>query len=382
MGVEVVVESCELRVESCEKESGKEQEGSAGARPCQQPAERRSIGAPVGAYGEQIKELNTTSRHPIPDTQKILITGAGGFIGRNLCPMLEREGFSVRRAVRKPLDADSVQIRDIGADTDWSAALGGMDAVVHLAARVHVLRECASEPSELFRQVNVEATRRLAEQAAAAGVKRFVFVSTIGVHGVKTEGKGFCEADTPHPLNQYALSKLEAEKALKKVAEETGLEVVIIRPPLVYGAGVKANFLMLLSVVKHGLPLPLASIRNKRDMVYVGNLSDAIRACLTHPAAVGQTFVVADGEAVSTPELIRHIAQAMGKKPLLFPFPESLLRFGGWMVGRCDMVHRLVSSLEVDSKKIRETLDWKPPFSFDDGLAATMQWYQGEENNL
>lgn len=312
-------------------------------------------------------------------SKRVLVTGAGGFIGRNLCPVLEEHGWHVRRVVRRPLALDAVQINDIGPDTDWSEALSGMDAVVHLAARVHVLREQAREPRERFRQVNVDATRRLAQQAAAAGAKRFIFISTIGVHGVKTEGRGFKETDAPNPLNDYALSKLQAEDALRQVAQETGLEVVVIRPPLVYGPGVKANFLMLLGVVRRGLPLPLASIRNKRDMIYVGNLSDAILTCLSHPAAAGETFLVDDGDTVSTPDLIRRIARAMGKHPLLLPFPVGLLRFGGVLLGKCDMVNRLVSSLEVDSAHIRETLDWKPPYAFDDALAATIAWYISEK---
>lgn len=334
----------------------------------------------VPGFGFQVSgEKAPDTRHPTPNTSKILVTGAGGFIGRNLCPLLQQRGFFVRRAVRRPLDAQAVLLGDMGQDTDWKEALQGMDAVVHLAARVHVLRERADEPAERFRQVNVDATLRLARQAVQMGVKRFVFVSTIGVHGVKTEGKGFSEYDTPNPRNEYSLSKWQAEQELKKLAQETGLEVVVVRPPLVYGPGVKANFLMLLAVVRRGLPLPLASIHNRRDMVYVGNLSDAIRLCLTHPAAVGRTFVVADGEAVSTPELIRRIARIMGRKLWLLPCPVALLRLGAWLLGRSDMVHRLVSSLEVDSTKIRETLDWTPPYTFDDGLKATIDWYITEQ---
>jgi nucleoside-diphosphate-sugar epimerase len=307
--------------------------------------------------------------------QNLLITGAGGFIGRSLCPMLEQSGFYVRRAVRHPLGGNAVHIHDIATQTDWRAALEGMDAVVHLAARVHVLREQAEEPRALFRQVNVDATRRIAQQAAEAGVRRFVFISTIGVHGVRTEGRGFTETDAPHPRNEYARSKLEAEYALREVARETELEVVILRPPLVYGSGVKANFLRLLHAVHRGVPLPLAGIRNRRDMVYVGNLADAIRASLSHPEAAGATFLVADGEAVSTPELIRHLARCMGKNPRLFPLPESLLRLCGALTGKSDSVHRLVSSLEVDASHLRRTLDWQPPYALHDGLMATAEWF-------
>lgn len=305
----------------------------------------------------------------VGENRRVLVTGAGGFIGRNLCPVLERAGWRVRPVTER-----------IGHDTDWGEALAGVDAVVHLAARVHVLREQADEPQERFRHINRDATRHLAEQAAAAGVRRFVFISTIGVHGVKTEGRGFRETDAPNPQNAYALSKREAEDALKKVEADTGLEVVILRPPLVYGPGVKANFRMLLDVVRRGIPLPLASICNKRDMVYVGNLADAVRVCLTHAAAAGEVFLVDDDDTVSTPDLIRRIARAMGKTPRLFPFPVALLRLGGWLSGRGDMVNRLVSSLEVDSAHIRGTLGWTPPYGFDDGLLETVRWYDLSEH--
>ncbi len=310
-------------------------------------------------------------------SKRVLVTGAGGFIGRNLCPVLESSGWHVRRITRRKASEHAMAL-EMGVDTDWSQALEGIDAVVHLAARVHVLREQASEPGERFRLVNVAATRQLAMQAAIAGVKRLVFISTIGVHGVKTEEEGFRETDVPNPLNHYALSKLEAEQALQEVARETGLEVVVIRPPLVYGPGVKANFYMLLRLVQTGLPLPMGSIRNKRDMIYVGNLSDAILQCLSHPAASGETFLVSDGKPVSTPELVRHIASGMGRNARLFPVPVKLLRFGGWVLGRCDMVHRLVSSLEVNHAHICNKLDWKPPYTFDDGICATVAWFMKE----
>lgn len=312
----------------------------------------------------------------------VLVTGANGFIGANLCPVLEQGGFSVRRAVRRDDGQPNTFATDkINGSTDWKPILDNVYAVVHLAARVHVLLEHDDVPQVRFRRTNVEASHHLAEQAAAAGVKRFVFVSTIGVHGVKTQMQGFCELDSPAPLNEYASSKLEAEQALREVSEKTGMEIVIIRPPLVYGPGVKANFLKLMQIVDKGIPLPLASIHNKRDILYVGNLADAILKALTHPKAAGEAFVVADGQPVSTPELIRAIARHLDKPARIFPFPPALLELAGRIFGKCDTVHRLAGSLEVDTTKIKRTLDWTPPHRFDDGLEATVKWYKQHVEN-
>lgn len=310
---------------------------------------------------------------------RILVTGANGFIGQHLTALLESGGYAVRRAVRKSDgQPGTVVMGRIDGNSDWREAVRDCSAVVHLAARVHVLREQDSVPLERFRRTNVEASRALAKQAAAAGVKRFIFLSTIGVHGVKTEGGGFREDDALLPVNDYAFSKVEAEMALQDVARETGMELVILRPPLVYGPRVKANFLKLMQAVERGVPLPLSAIHNKRDMLYVGNLCDAALRCLTHPAAAGEAFLVADGQPVSTPELIRGIARVMGKPARLLPFPPALLMLAGRVLGKCDMVYRLIGSLEVDTAKIQQTLDWQPPHRFDDGLKNTVDWFRSQ----
>ncbi len=310
----------------------------------------------------------------------ILVTGANGFIGQHLCALLTAQGHTVRRAVRKSDGQPNTFATDrINGNTDWREAVKGADAVVHLAARVHVLRERDDVPLARFRRTNVEATRNLALQAAAEGVKRFVFLSTIGVHGVKTEGRGFREDDPLLPVNDYAFSKVEAELVMRDITLETGMETVILRPPLVYGPGVKANFLKLMQAVEKGIPLPLGSIRNKRDMLYVGNLADAISRSITHPNAAGETFLVADGHAVSTPELIRGVGAYICRPARLLPLPPRMLSLIGRILGKCDTVYRLTGSLEVDITKIKQTLDWQPPYAFDEGLKATAEWYRSRE---
>jgi UDP-glucose 4-epimerase len=264
-----------------------------------------------------------------------------------------------------------VVIGDINSVTDWAAALAGCDAVVHLAARVHVMHDTAEDPLALYRATNTDATLNLARQAAQAGVKRFVFVSTIKVNG---EGRDapYRETDAAAPGDAYAISKWEAEQGLQRIAQETGLEVVILRPPLVYGPGVKANFRRLLDTVARGRPLPLGAIHNKRSLLYLGNFVDAIRACIEHPAAAGQTFLLDDGRPVSTPELIRAVARAMGKPARLLPVPVGVLEFTGALLGKRAAVARLTGSLHVDSSAIRSRLDWTPPYSMEAGLAATV----------
>jgi nucleoside-diphosphate-sugar epimerase len=267
---------------------------------------------------------------------KFLITGANGFVGRALCAELLRRGYSVRAAVRAAGkfagDAEPVAVGDIDGATDWSEALCGVEVVVHLAARVHVMRETGADSLAEFRRVNVEGTANLARQAAGAGVKRLVYVSSVKVNGESTAPiptlalplKGrvqnvFTETDAPSPQDPYGISKWEAEQILSRVSQETGLEVVIVRPPLVYGAGVKGNFAQMLKVLTKGIPLPLASIHNQRSLVYVGNLVDSLIACATHPAAAGQAYLVSDGEDISTPDLLRQLGAAMGHPARLFP---------------------------------------------------------------
>jgi nucleoside-diphosphate-sugar epimerase len=304
-----------------------------------------------------------------------------GFVGRACVPSLQRAGWPVRCALRAatPLVtsvAGRRAVGEIGPHTDWSSALKGIDAVVHLAARAHVMREATIDPLAAFRTVNVEGTRNLARQAAAAGVRRFVFLSSVKVNGENTAGRAFTESDPPHPEDPYGASKREAEDALRAIAAKTGLEVVILRPPLVYGPAVKANFLRMLRWVDRGVPLPLASVNNRRSLVYVGNLADVIVQCLEHTAAAGETFLVDDGEPVSTSRLLREIGQALDRPARLFPFPPELLRAGAACVGRGSDAARVLDDLVVDSQRIRTVLGWQPPFSRKDGLAATAAWFR------
>lgn len=297
-------------------------------------------------------------------------------MGRSVCESLAGAGRQVRAVVRKPgrleeIGAGCVEtaVGEIGPETKWDDALAGVDSVVHLAARVHVMDDKAVDPLAEFRQVNTAGTLHLAKQAARAGVRRLVYLSSVKVNGEATEpGRKFTAADPPAPLDPYGISKMEAEQGLAAVAAETGLEVVVIRPPLVYGPGVRANFARLVALVGRGVPLPLALVDNRRSMVALGNLVDLIITCLDHPAAAGQTFLVADGEDLSTPELIRRLARAMGRPARLWPLPISLLRLGGGLLGRSGEVERLVGSLQVDIGHTCRTLGWRPPLSVDEGL--------------
>ena len=309
---------------------------------------------------------------------RVLVTGANGFVGRALCSTLLQRAHMVRGAVRSNVDAmagkkdiELATVGSIGADTDWNTALRGCDVVVHLAARVHVMDDTSRDPFAEFREVNTFGTLNLARQAAQAGVKRFVFVSTVKVNG---EGRDepYRETDVPAPEDAYAISKWEAEQGLHRIAQETGLEVVILRPPLVYGPGVKANFQRLIQTVERGWLLPLGAIRNRRSLLFLGNFVDAIRLCTEHPAAAGQTFLLDDGEAVSTPELIRRLAHAMGRPARLIAVPVGALDFAGALLGKRAAVARLTGSLHVDSSAIRSRLGWVPPFSMEAGLAETV----------
>jgi nucleoside-diphosphate-sugar epimerase len=266
-------------------------------------------------------------------------------------------------------------VGNIGGHTDWTDAMTGVDIVVHLAARVHVMREDASDPLEAFREVNYLGTERLAEQAAEQGIKRFVYVSSIKVNGERTEGRPFTADDTPAPTDPYALSKFEAEQRLHEIGRSRGMEVVVIRPPLVYGPGVKGNFVRLMSWIDKGIPLPLDSVSNARSMISVDNLTDFLLRCLDHPKAAGQTFLVSDGAEWSTPELIRTIARHMGVKVRLFPLPIAVLDLLGRLTGSTSAVRRLCDSLEVDISKARVLLEWEPVQSPDAAIGETAKWY-------
>jgi nucleoside-diphosphate-sugar epimerase len=306
----------------------------------------------------------------------ILVTGATGFVGRAVVQRLLAEDQSRRVAVAVRRDAPKLSDRvlqhvtgDLESSTDWSAALADVSAVVHCAARVHVMADTATNPLEEFRRVNVQGTLNLARQAAAAGVRRFVFVSSIKVNGEVTQlGRPFTADDAPAPLDAYGVSKMEAEEGLRAIASQTGMEVVIIRPTLVCGPGVKANFAAMMRWLKRGVPLPLGAIHNQRSLVSLDNLVDLIVTCLTHPAAANQTFLASDGEDVSTTELLHRMGQAMGRPARLIPVPASWLKLAAAMVGKQDVAQRLCGSLQVDIEKTRRLLGWNPPLTLDQGL--------------
>lgn len=315
-------------------------------------------------------------------SHSILVTGAAGFIGSVLCQTLERAGHDVRRALRRsgdavspPLPKQPIAVGEIGPDTDWRAAMSGITCVVHLAARTHVLHETASDPLAECRRINVAGSVQLARAAAAAGVSRLVYLSSIKVNGEATREQPFTEQSPAQPGDAYGISKWEAEQALHDIAAATGLELVVLRPPLVYGPGVKGNFLALMKAVQRGLPLPLASVHNRRSLIYVGNLADAILTCVESPAAPGNTYLVSDGEDVSTPELLRLLAAALDVPARLLPCPPGLLRFGGALCGKGDAIARLTGSLQIDSAKIRRELGWQPRLSLASGLEQTARWY-------
>ena len=309
----------------------------------------------------------------------ILVTGANGFIGRALCEALTATGRQVKRAVRatRPGESGAIAVGGIGSATDWGAALEGAPCVVHLAARTHVLRETVADPLAEYRRVNVEGTLRLAQQAARAGARRLLFLSSVKVNGEATLTP-FTENDAPRPEDAYGVSKWEAEQALARAAAETGLEVVILRPPLVYGPGVKGNFLRLMNLVARGMPLPLASIDNHRSLVYVGNLVDAIIRAIDAPRAAGRTYLVSDGEDLSTPDLARAIARALGVSSRLLHCPPVVLKIGAILAGRRAELARLSASLQVDCSAMRSELDWRPRFSPESGLAETARWYHAQ----
>jgi nucleoside-diphosphate-sugar epimerase len=306
----------------------------------------------------------------------ILVTGATGFVGKAVVQRLlaEDESRCVVVAVRRDDQQWPERVLprvtgDLEPDTDWSVALGGISLVVHSAARVHVMQEAGADPLEEFRQVNVQGTLNLARQAAAASVRRFVFVSSIKVNGEATQlGRPFTADDAPAPLDAYGVSKMEAEQGLREIARQTGMEVVIIRPPLAYGPGVKANFAAMMRWLKRGVPLPLGTIHNQRSLVALDNLVDLIVTCITHPAAANQTFLVSDGEDVSTTELLRCMGQALGCPARLISVPVSWLKLASAMVGKRDVAQRLCGSLQVDISKTRRLLGWTPPLSLDEGL--------------
>jgi nucleoside-diphosphate-sugar epimerase len=309
---------------------------------------------------------------------KVLITGSTGFVGRRLHARLATEGRDLRCAVRTPSpDENSIAVGDIGPDTQWDEALHEVGTVIHTAARAHIMKDEVPDPLAEYRKVNVDGTLNLARQAAEAGVKRFIFISSIGVNGNQSTTP-FTEQDPPAPHDLYAISKYEAEQGLQQLAKETEMEVVIIRPPLVYGPNAPGNFGSLMRLVEKGLPLPLGAIHNKRSLVALDNLVDLIITCIDHPAAANQVFLAGDGEDLSTTELLRGVANAMGKPARLIPVPAGVLMLGATVLGKKAMAQRLLGSLQVDISKAREVLGWEPVVSVEEGMAMAVKMRDSE----
>ena len=304
---------------------------------------------------------------------KVLVTGSNGFVGRAVMKQLNvMNGLEALGSVRRANGLTGgmvVEMGDLNAQTDWSFTLASTDAIVHLAARVHVMNDFEADPLTAFRAVNVDGTLKLAHKAAAFGVKRFVFVSSVKVNGESTSlGRPYAEADAPNPQDAYGRSKYEAEQGLRQISAYTGMEVVIIRPPLVYGPGVKGNFAALMRAVQSGCPLPLGAVHNQRSLVALDNLVDFIVTCIIHSQAANQTFLVSDGHDLSTTELVRRLSQAAGVPARLLPVPLWALQAGAILLGKGDAVQRLCGNLQVDISKARSFLDWVPPVSVQEGL--------------
>jgi UDP-glucose 4-epimerase len=303
----------------------------------------------------------------------ILVTGATGFVGQALCADLATRGIDFRPISRLPR-AGFHTIGAIDAATDWSLPLAGVDTVVHLAARVHVMNERAADPVAAFRAANVGASVNLARQAAASGARRFVFISSIKVNGEATaKGVPFTAADRPAPHDPYGISKWEAEQALFALGRDTGMEIVVIRPPLVYGPGVKANFANLMHLVKLGIPLPFGRVTNKRSLVYVGNLTDFIILCVSNPDAADRSFLVSDGNDLSIGELLAGISKVMSRQIRLVPVPPQLMEMAAAAIGKRAAAQRLLGSLQVNIADTRRLTGWTPPFSTEEGLARTVE---------
>lgn len=316
---------------------------------------------------------------------KVLVTGANGFVGAALCRRLAADGHHVIAAMRRheplPPGIDVRIVGALGGDTAWAAALVGVDSVVHLAGRTHVMRDDADDPEAAFRAVNTDATLRLAREAVRMGVRHLVFMSSVKVNGETTTRKPFAADDPPAPVDAYGRSKWAAEQGLAQLvhAGDGHFKVTVLRPPLVYGPGVRANFLALLRAAAAGWPLPLAAIDNRRSLIFVDNLVDSVAVALREPAAAFETFLVSDGEDVSTPELIRRIARAMHRRAYLVPLPPALLGLLGGLTGRSAAIERLTGSLRVDGGAFRKRFGWTPPATLDQGLAATVAWFNGSD---
>lgn len=302
----------------------------------------------------------------------VLLTGATGFLGSGVAGQLRLSTqHSVMCALRRPVDQcdRNVVVGELDSDTDWSKALKDQQIVIHAAARAHIMKDELPDPLAEYRRVNVDGTLNLARQASEAGVRRLLFISSIKVNGEQTSlDQPFTADDTPAPEDAYGISKMEAEQGLQALAAETGMEVVIIRPPLVYGQGVKGNFASIIKLVEKGLPLPLGAIQNKRSLVALDNLVDLIITCIDNPAATNHVFLAGDGEDLSTTELFKGVAKAMGKPSRLLPVPTELLMCGATVLGKRGLAQRLLGSLQVDISQTRNVLGWRPPLSVEEGL--------------
>ena len=308
----------------------------------------------------------------------VLITGANGFLGSRIAMTLSaRVGVNLTAAVRRSVQLPAMcvfEAQSLDINTDWSTCLSDQQVVIHTAARVHVMKEDLRDALQEYRRVNVEGTLKLARQAAAAGVKRFIFISSLKVNGESTPIYQPFTADAgPAPEDAYGVSKLEAELGLEQLANQTEMELVIIRPPLVYGPNVKGNFARLINYVKKGMPLPFGDIKNKRSLIALDNLVDLIICCIDHPAAANQVFLAADGHDLSTTELFREVARAAGVPSYLVPIPSSLLMFGASMLGQKVVGQKLLGSLQVDIGKARDLLGWSPPVTVDVGLHRCLE---------
>ncbi|MCO1336826.1 SDR family oxidoreductase [Microbulbifer sp. OS29] len=307
---------------------------------------------------------------------RVLLTGASGFVGKALLSLVQETGYQVTPVYRQRVEG-GFQIDDLGAGTNWAGVLDNIDVVIHTAARVHIMEETAADPLAEFRKVNVEGTIKLAQQAAAAGVKRFIFLSSIKVNGESTDNRCPFNADEKcQPSDPYGISKKEAEDALLELTKSVDMEVVIIRSPLIYGPGVRANFQSMMRWLDRGLPLPLGAIDNRRSLVSIDNLLDLIVVCITHPSAANQVFLVSDDMDLSITDLLRGLSHALGCRARLFPVPQFMLSRGLRLIGRGAMAERLCGSLQVDITKTKDRLGWKPPISLGEGLAKAAQAFQ------
>lgn len=307
---------------------------------------------------------------------KVLLTGASGFLGSSISAQLDKRSYEFLSIVRKESKFPQYNTKAVGnidSKTDFSKVLPGVQVVIHAAARAHIMKDESSDPLAEYREVNVAGSANLARQAVSAGVKRFIFISSIKVCGENSTGKpAYKELMEASPEDAYGQSKYEAEEVLKQIAAETGMELVIIRPPLIYGVGVKANFLSLLKLTRLPVPLPFGLIHNQRSMVYLENLVDFILQCIDHPSAAGQTFLISDGQDLSLNELVRMIRRAMNKPAWVVPVPVSLFKFAGKLIGKMAIIDRLIGDLRVDSSKARQLLGWNPPYSVEQGLKETV----------